>query len=158
MRTLADIKSMRNIPTSITRKLSSMPRSATCRKDYLELYVLAKEKGRMEQELEMLEAKSDVLIKNLKYISGKMTEHQEFVNKFMQVQRPPAPPVFPSQAALPPVSLPPSTASPPATQEGDRGSLEDHGSRSAAEQAAARKRGEAHVVQSSLRVRLDRRN
>jgi hypothetical protein len=86
MKSLSEIKGMRNIPTSIVRKISGMPRTRNSRKDYLQIYVLAKEKDRMEQELEMLEGKRDNLLKNLTFIESKMAEYQEFVNNSMNVQ------------------------------------------------------------------------
>jgi hypothetical protein len=86
MKSLSEVKGMRNIPTSIVRKISGMPRTTNSRKDYLQLYVLAKEKDRMEQELEMLEGKRDNLLKNLTFIESKMVEYQEFVNNNMNAQ------------------------------------------------------------------------
>ncbi|MBP2644459.1 MAG: hypothetical protein H6Q67_2346 [Firmicutes bacterium] len=80
MKSLSEIKGMRCIPTSIVRKITSMPRMENTRKDYLELYVLAKEKSRMEQELRMLDEKRNNLLKNLNFIKSKMVEYQEFVN------------------------------------------------------------------------------
>jgi len=94
MKPLSEIKGMRNIPTSLVRKISSMPRTVNSRKDYLELYVLAKEKSRMQQELEMLEGKRDNLLKNLTFIERKMAEYQEFVNNNANVPLPSSAPDF----------------------------------------------------------------
>ena len=86
MKALSEIKGMRNIPTSIVRKISGMPRTINSRKDYLQIYVLAKEKDRMAHELEMLEGKRDNILKNLTFIESKMVEYQKFVNNSMNVQ------------------------------------------------------------------------
>jgi hypothetical protein len=86
MKLLSEIKGMRCIPTSIVRKITSLPRMENYRKDYLELYVLAKEKSRMEQELRMLDEKQDNLLKNLNFIKSKMVKYQEFVNNSMNDQ------------------------------------------------------------------------
>lgn len=84
MKYLSDIKGMRNAHTAMTRKLFNMPRTNGCRKEYLELYILDKEKSRMEQELEMLEVKRGLVIKNVSLIDSKMAEYRDIVNNSTQ--------------------------------------------------------------------------
>ena len=56
-----------------------MPHSQHYQKHYLELYVLAQEKSRMEQELNMLEEKKLEIANRLSSLVSKMEECRKFI-------------------------------------------------------------------------------
>jgi hypothetical protein len=80
MKRIHDIKTMRNIPTSIENKLFSMPDAKNYQKKYLELYVLAKEKSRTEKELDMLEDKRTIILKKILLLEAKMADCKEHLD------------------------------------------------------------------------------
>ena len=80
MKPLREIKGMRNVASVFTRRHSSMPHSQHYQKHYLDLYVLAQEKSRMEQELNMLEEKKKEIINRLSELKAKMSECKKNVN------------------------------------------------------------------------------
>ena len=57
-----------------------MPHSQHYQKNYLKLYVLAQEKSRMEQELNMLEVKKKEIVNKLSELETKMSECKKIVN------------------------------------------------------------------------------